>query len=103
MDKDMALIGRRVKFLRMERNIQQTKLAEMIGVSQTHMSNIENGNAGITLENLVKMASIFDCTIDSIVFGNDAIEKEKTSGNSSLKDISVDDLLRALQLLKELK
>ena len=40
MDKDMALIGRRVKFLRMERNIQQTKLAEMIGVSQTHLSNV---------------------------------------------------------------
>ena len=89
---DYKKIGLRIKTLRLEKKILQT-----------HMSNIENGNAGITLENLVEMAGIFACTIDNIVFGDDAIEKEKTSGNGSLKDISVDDLLRALQLLKELK
>ena len=100
---DYEKIGFRIKTLRQEKKILQTDFGKMLGISQTHMSNIENGNAGITLENLVKMSSIFDCTIDSIVFGNDVIEKEKTSGTGSLKDISVDDLLRALQLLKELK
>ncbi len=69
---DYEKIGLRIKTLRLEKKILQTDFGKMLGISQTHMSNIENGNAGITLENLVKMASIFACTIDNIVFGEDA-------------------------------
>lgn len=47
-------IGLRIKTLRLKNNIYQTELAKEIGVSQTHMSNIESGRAGLTLENLVK-------------------------------------------------
>ena len=62
-------IGMRIKTMRLKNNIYQTVLAKEIGVSQTHMSNIESGRAGLTLENLVKMVRIFDCSIDELVFG----------------------------------
>ena len=42
-------IGLRIKTLRLKNNIYQTVLAKEIGVSQTHMSNIESGRAGLTL------------------------------------------------------
>ena len=47
---DYKAVGLRIKTLRLKNNIYQTELAKNIGVSQTHMSNIESGRAGLTLE-----------------------------------------------------
>lgn len=73
---DYKAVGLRIKTLRLKNNIYQTELAKSIGVSQTHMSNIESGRAGLTLENLVKMTNIFNCGIDEIVFGEEKQRKK---------------------------
>ena len=49
------LIGTRVKMLRITKGVSQTELAKQIGVTQTHLSNIENGRAGLTIPNLIKL------------------------------------------------
>ena len=42
--KDIAkIIGTRIKMLRFAKHMQQTELAKRMGISQTHMSNIESG------------------------------------------------------------
>lgn len=94
-------IGLRIKTLRLKNNIYQTELAKEIGVSQTHMSNIESGRAGLTLENLVKMARIFDCGIDEIVFGTEAVKQD--AGLEALKSCTMQDVLQALRMLKSIK
>lgn len=94
-------IGLRIKTLRLKNSIYQTELAKEIGVSQTHMSNIESGRAGLTLENLVKMARIFECTIDEIVFGTELVKKD--TGLDALKSCTMQDVLQALQMLKSIK
>ena len=76
-------------------------LAKEIGVSQTHMSNIESGRAGLTLENLVKMSKIFNCGIDEIVFGE--VEKKQEQGVDVLKNCTMQDIIQAMQMLKSLK
>ena len=101
MDKDMALIGRRVKFLRMERNIQQTKLAEMIGVSQTHLSNVEGGKAGLTIPKLIKIRHVLDCPISEFfvdIEGSTSVKAAKPA-----EDISVEDIIKIAQVIKGLK
>ena len=85
----------------MKNNIYQTVLAKEIGVSQTHMSNIESGRAGLTLENLVKMAKIFNCGIDEIVFGEE--EKKQEQSVDVLKNCTMQDIIQAMQMLKSLK
>lgn len=60
MDEKFKLLGRRVKFLRMEKGISQTKMAEMLGLSQTNLSNMESGRTTITTQNLFKMRDIFE-------------------------------------------
>ena len=50
---DKKEIGCRVKNLRIQKDIAQTELARAIGVSQTHLSNIETGKVGLTTDNLV--------------------------------------------------
>ena len=94
-------IGLRIKTLRLKNNIYQTVLAKEIGVSQTHMSNIESGRAGLTLENLVKMSKIFNCGIDEIVFGE--VEKKQEQGVDVLKNCTMQDIIQAMQMLKSLK
>ena len=98
---DYKEIGVRIKTLRLKNNIYQTELAKTIGVSQTHMSNIESGRAGLTLENLVKMVHIFNCSLDEIVFGEEQIKKDADA--EVLKGCTVDDVMQALQMLKSLK
>ena len=94
-------IGMRIKTMRLKNNIYQTVLAKEIGVSQTHMSNIESGRAGLTLENLVKMVRIFDCSIDELVFG--ATEAKQEQGVEVLKSCTMQDIIQAMQMLKSLK
>lgn len=94
-------IGLRIKTLRLKNNIYQTELAKTIGVSQTHMSNIESGRAGLTLENLVKMVHIFNCGLDEIVFG--AVKENKESVLDTFDDCTMQDVLQAIKMLKTLK
>ena len=94
-------IGMRIKTMRLKNNIYQTVLAKEIGISQTHMSNIESGRAGLTLENLVKMVIIFNCSIDEIVFGKEEVKQEQ--GMDVLKNCTMQDIVQAMQILKSLK
>ena len=55
MNENFKLIGRRVKFLRMEKGISQTDMAEKIGLSQTNLSNMESGRTATTIQNLFKI------------------------------------------------
>lgn len=98
---DYKAVGLRIKTLRLKNNIYQTELAKNIGVSQTHMSNIESGRAGLTLENLVKMTNIFHCSIDDIVFGNTTAQKNISA--TSLENYTMQDIIQALQMLKSIK
>ncbi|MGM9582647.1 MAG: helix-turn-helix domain-containing protein [Phascolarctobacterium sp.] len=53
------LIGQRIKEIRMQRGMSQSKAAEAIGVAQSHMSNIETGRSHVTMENLMALRDVF--------------------------------------------
>ena len=61
---DLLKIGEAIKIRRIKRRIHQTKLAEQLGISQTHLSNIENGRVGVTLLHLIKIKELFECPIE---------------------------------------
>lgn len=62
------LIGKRVKMQRISAKVSQTDLAKELGVTQTHLSNIENGRAGLTIPNLIKLHQILECPISSFLW-----------------------------------
>ena len=53
----MSAIGERIKEIRKQHNLKQTKFATELGISQNHVSNIENGNENpsTTLIKLISM------------------------------------------------
>ena len=52
MSERAKRVGERIKAMRTQRCISQSEMAKIIGISQAHFSNIENGRNNITLENL---------------------------------------------------
>lgn len=103
---DYKGMGFRIKGLRLQKGIHQIQLAKSLEISQTHMSNIESGRAGITLENLVKMCEIFGCDLGYIVYGDNQIfhNSVKAEGAASaLEDYSVEEVVKVLKILKAMK
>lgn len=65
---DLNDLGSNVKMMRKARKISQVKLSEALQMSQPHLSNLECGSRTlISLEILVKLADVFDCSVEDIL------------------------------------
>lgn len=64
---DLVKIGKTIKMRRIERGISQTEFAKGLGISQTHLCNVENGRAALGLKGLLQLKEIFQCTLDELV------------------------------------
>lgn len=83
--------------IRITKHISQTVLAKEIGVTQTHLSNIENGRAGLTIANLVKLHKAMKCPISEFFVD---VEKQ-TSKITADGDITLDDIVELARMLKK--
>ena len=54
--KDLQKFGKRLKFLRLERNLTQLELAEILDMSPNFIGMIERGERNTTVENIFKIA-----------------------------------------------
>ena len=64
--KELAL---RLKELRKKNKLTIERLANIVGVSTSFISMLEKGESGISIENLYKMAQVFNCSLDYLVTG----------------------------------
>jgi transcriptional regulator with XRE-family HTH domain len=110
MDKDtLTALGARLAEVRRSKNVTQEDLADMLGVSPKHISHVENATSCLSLKNLIKFCTIFDCSLDYLVFGkqnNEALSKlpdeiVKILNTGSAEDI--ERLIRYLQIYVELQ
>ena len=103
MENEFKVLGRRVKFLRLDKGISQTKMAEMLGLSQTNLSNMESGRTAITTQNLFRIREIFDCKMSDFFVDFDGAEEEAVKANDegvSKSSIELEDAVQILKLLK---
>ena len=56
-EKSLQSIGTNIKLLRTSRKVSQQQLAKKLGISQTHMSNIEGGRVLVNLRLLMRVAN----------------------------------------------
>lgn len=64
-------IGKRVKRLRKKQHLTQAKLAEMIGITSKHLSEIERGVTGMSIDVQIQLSEKFHCSIDYLVKGQE--------------------------------
>ena len=67
MELDYKAIGKRIKIARIKADLTQEKLSEMVGVSPTHMSNIETGTTRVSLTTIVGIANALGITSDDLL------------------------------------
>ena len=70
MELDCNAIGKRIKA-----DLTQERLAEMVEISPTHMSNIETGTTRVSLTAIVSLANALSVTVDDLLC--DSVVKSK--------------------------
>ncbi len=73
MAVDYGKLGKRVRERREGGRMSQAKLAKAVELSTQHISNIENARTKVSLEKLVDIANVLECSIDELVC--DSLEK----------------------------
>jgi len=70
----MVEIGQRTAGLRKKAGISQQRLAEMLGVSRTTITQIENGKRKVSVDELAKFSEIFNLSVDNLLSSKDKPE-----------------------------
>ena len=60
-------IGSNIRLLRGACQFNQQQFAERIGISQTHLSNLEHNHAQISLKLLLRIANVFECLLETLL------------------------------------
>jgi len=97
-------IAKRIKELRIKKNMTQMNLADMIGVSYQAVSNWERGNAMPDISKLSELANIFECSIDDLLGESRETKVIKkimdAEAEGEIPDISIQEMGEIAPLLK---
>ena len=64
-----AAIGLRIRDIRSQRGVTIVQLAQNVGVSRSHISNLEHGKASVRLEVMIAISEALNVSLDYIVLG----------------------------------
>ena len=88
MELDYKAIGKRIKIARIKADLTQERLAEMVEISPTHMSNIETGTTRVSLTAIVSLANALSVTVDDLLC--DSVVKSKVQYEKDIAGILAD-------------
>ena len=88
MELDYKAIGKRIKIARIKADLTQERLAEMVEISPTHMSNIETGTTRVSLTAIVSLANALSVTVDDLLC--DSVVKSKVQFEKHIAGILAD-------------
>ena len=69
-DVNWQQVGLRLKAERKKSGLTIERLSELVGVSPSFIGLIERAVSGVSVENLYKLAQIYNCSLDYLVTGN---------------------------------
>ena len=83
--------------------MSQSELANLLGVTQTHMSNLERGRCGITVTMLNELTNIFEVETDALLYGTPGTHSDTSLAgvvkNGGIENYTLGDLIKAAKLL----
>lgn len=85
---DYHIVGNRIKAFRIQRGLSQEQLAELVGVGSAHISHIETGNSTPSLQTMIDIINVLDCSADELLFME--VAKAQPAFNFWLSDLFAD-------------
>ena len=67
-------IGKRIRKLRLSQNLAQDDVAAKINLSVSHYSHIECGDRTPSIDTVINLSNLFDCSCDYILLGSQSKE-----------------------------
>jgi len=95
------MIHRALKLLRKYHQLTQIELSKRLGISNSYLSEIENGEKQPSLELLSRYASIFKIPVSSIILFSETMLSEDGAPRGKLKIAAADKILRILEWIDE--
>ena len=87
----VQLVGRKIRQLRRQRKLTQTELADRIGIHQSDLSRMEQGEYKVGLDTLLRVLQAFDITIGEFfeegARDHGVIEKYRRLSASAQKEV----------------
>jgi transcriptional regulator with XRE-family HTH domain len=87
----LELIGRKIRQLRRQRKLTQVELAERIGIHQSDLSRMEQGEYKVGLDALLKILQAFDLSIGDFFEENarteNVVQKLKALSPTTQKEV----------------
>ena len=100
MELDYKAIGKRIKIARIKADLTQERLAEMVEISPTHMSNIETGTTRVSLSAIVSLANALSVTVDDLLCDN--VIKAKAQFEKDIASILADCDEYEIRIIKDM-
>lgn len=96
MSYDMKESGKRIQQLRIQHSYSQQQLAKELNIDRSHLSHIESGERGSSIDLLIQFSAFFHVTLDYIIMGkNDSSLQTPKNGAQLKREIS--DLINHLK------
>ena len=92
----MVEFSKRLKILRMEKNLTQQQLATRLNISKGIVSAYETGTRYPSYDILIKLATLFKCTTDYLL----GLEKKRVIDVSLLSEKNIELLANLVEALK---
>lgn len=91
MPGQVQLIGRKIRQLRRQRKLTQVELAERVGIHQSDLSRMEQGEYKVGLDTLLRILQTFDLSIGEFFEENSraesVLEKWKMLSPTAQKEV----------------
>lgn len=100
---DYKGFGKRIKALRLAKRITQQTVCDVIGISCTHYSNIENGIAKPSLDVLVSIANYFNISLSDTLTPSAPSHHVPYEIKSLFDDLNNKDAIKILDILSYTK
>ena len=81
----ILLVGQKIRQIRKSRHLTQADLASRIGVTQSDLSRMENGEYKVGLDTLFRILQVFELSMSNF-FEESAAEPEAPSGGAAADD-----------------
>lgn len=102
---ELKKVGERIRQARKKKHLSQADLAELVQISTSHMSDLENGKTNISLDIFMRLTEALQASADWLLQTNipEVNRIQMAEIETLLSDCSSSELQSLLRMLKEMK